>query len=88
MASNDFCTREGAMRLKERIEAYWKDRGYDVNIELHEAGFMPAMRSARTDVRSNMVNGSLALPMIALQSVALHNLEFLSFFDQLCRKAG
>lgn len=57
MASNDFCTREGALRLKERIEAYWKERGYDVTIELHEAGFMPAMRSARTDVRSNMVNG-------------------------------
>ncbi len=57
MASNDFCTREGALRLKERIESYWRDRGYDVNIELQEAGFMPAMRSARTDVRSNMVNG-------------------------------
>lgn len=57
MASNDFCTREGALRLKERIESYWKERGYDVNIELLEAGFMPAMRSARTDVRSNMVNG-------------------------------
>ena len=57
MATNDFCTREGALRLKERIEAYWKERGYDVNIELTEAGFMPAMRSARTDVRSNMVNG-------------------------------
>jgi hypothetical protein len=28
-----------------------------VNIELVDAGFMPAMRSARTDVRSNMVNG-------------------------------
>jgi len=37
MASNDFCTREGALRLKERIEAYWKERGYDVNIELTEA---------------------------------------------------
>jgi hypothetical protein len=57
MASNDFCTRDGALRLKERIEAYWRERGYDVNIELQEAGFMPALRSARTDVRSNMVNG-------------------------------
>jgi len=57
MASNDFCTREGALRLKERIEAYWKERGFDVSIELHEAGFMAAMRSARTDVRSNMING-------------------------------
>ena len=25
MASNDLCTPEGARRLKERIEAYWKE---------------------------------------------------------------
>ncbi len=55
--ANDLCTPEGARRLKERIEAYWRERGYDVNIDLVDAGFMPAMRSARTDVRSNMVNG-------------------------------
>lgn len=54
---SDFCTREGAIRLKEKIESYWSDRGYDVNIRLVEAGFVPAMRSGRTDVRSNMVNG-------------------------------
>ncbi|AZU04983.1 hypothetical protein X907_2469 [Glycocaulis alkaliphilus] len=57
MASNDLCTPEGARRLKERIEAYWKERGYDVTVDLVDAGFMPAMRSARTDVRSNLVNG-------------------------------
>ncbi|MEE2567287.1 phosphoglycolate phosphatase [Hyphobacterium marinum] len=55
--NNDFCTPEGARRLKQRIEAYWAERGYDVNVDLVDAGFMPAMRSARTDVRSNMVNG-------------------------------
>jgi len=55
--ANDLCTPDGARRLKERIEAYWRERGYDVNIDLVDAGFMPAMRSARTDVRSNMVNG-------------------------------
>lgn len=54
---SDFCTREGAIRIKEKIEQYWADRGYDVNIRLVEAGFVPAMRSGRTDVRSNMVNG-------------------------------
>lgn len=57
MASNDLCTPEGARRLKERIEAYWRERGYEVNVDLVDAGFMPAMRSARTDVRSNLVNG-------------------------------
>jgi hypothetical protein len=28
-----------------------------VDVDLVDAGFVPAMRSARTDVRSNMVNG-------------------------------
>lgn len=62
---NDHCTHEGATRLKDRIESYWKERGYTVSVELCEGGFIPAMRSARTDVRSNMVNGlpyELAIP--------------------------
>lgn len=54
---HDFCNVDGARRLKQRIEEYWRDRGYDVDIKLIEAGFVPAMRSARTDVRSDMVNG-------------------------------
>ncbi|MET0545752.1 MAG: hypothetical protein ABWZ40_05540 [Caulobacterales bacterium] len=54
---NDFCTEDGAKRLARLIEEYWRDRGYAVDVKLIEAGFMPAMRAARTDVRSNMVNG-------------------------------
>jgi hypothetical protein len=54
---NDFCTEDGAKRLARMIEEYWRDRGYAVDVKLIEAGFMPAMRAARTDVRSNMVNG-------------------------------
>ena len=54
---HDFCNVEGARRLKQRIEEYWRDRGYSVEIKLIEAGFVAAMRSARTDVRSDMVNG-------------------------------
>ncbi len=53
----DYCTRDGAERLKAQIEAYWADRGKDVKINLVQAGFLPSMRSARTDVRSNMING-------------------------------
>jgi hypothetical protein len=53
----DFCTGDGARRLKQKIEDYWRDRGYDVNVKLIDAGFVAAMRSARTDVRSDMVNG-------------------------------
>ena len=51
--NNDLCTPEGARRLKARIEAYWAERGYDVNVDLVEA---------RTDVRSNLVNGMPTRP--------------------------
>jgi hypothetical protein len=54
---NDFCTPDGARRLKQRIEDYWRDKGYAVDVKLVEAGFVPAMRSARFDVRSDLVNG-------------------------------
>jgi hypothetical protein len=54
---NDFCTPDGARRLKQRIEDYWRDKGYKVDVKLVEAGFVPAMRSARFDVRSDLVNG-------------------------------
>jgi len=54
---HDFCNVDGARRLKLRIEEYWRDRGFAVDVKLIEAGFVAAMRSARTDVRSDMVNG-------------------------------
>ena len=57
MKNGDYCTREGAERLKAQIEAYWAERGHDVKINLVQGGFLASMRSARTDVRSNMVNG-------------------------------
>lgn len=55
--NGDWCTTDGAHRLKEKIESYWRDKGYEVDINLVEAGFIAAMRSGRTDVRSNMING-------------------------------
>jgi hypothetical protein len=57
MSPSDWCTAEGADRLKKRILEYWSERGYAVDVKLVDAGFMPAMRSARCDVRSDMVNG-------------------------------
>ncbi|MEO0467371.1 MAG: hypothetical protein AAF216_12590 [Pseudomonadota bacterium] len=53
----DWCDNEGAQRLREKIREYWEDRGYDVDVDLVDSGFVAAMRSARTDLRSNMVNG-------------------------------
>ncbi len=53
----DYCSADGARRLKGRIEDYWRERGYEISVDLIEAGFVAAMRSARTDVRSDLVNG-------------------------------
>jgi hypothetical protein len=54
---SDYCSRDGAQALKEKIEAYWRERGQNVMIALHNVGFHPAIRAARYDVRSDMVNG-------------------------------
>jgi hypothetical protein len=53
----DYCSREGAVALKAKIEAYWRERGQNVMIVLNNVGFHPAIRAARFDVRSDMVNG-------------------------------
>ena len=53
----DYCSRSGAQTLKERIESYWRERGQDVMLSLHNVGFHPAIRAARYDVRSDMING-------------------------------
>lgn len=55
--ANDWCNEDGAKRLKQKIEQYWSERGFEVNVDLVDACFIAAMRSARTDIRSNMVNG-------------------------------
>lgn len=54
---SDFCSRDGAHALKAKIEAYWRERGHTVMVALHNVGFHPAIRAARYDVRSDMVNG-------------------------------
>lgn len=54
----DYCDNAGAAELKARIEAYWTARGYPApQVKFHHQGFMACMRSARTDIRSNMKNG-------------------------------
>lgn len=55
--NEDFCSTDGAQRLKQRIQEYWRERGYEVSVELIEAPFVAAMRSGRMDVRSDMRNG-------------------------------
>lgn len=53
----DYCTQEGALTLKARIEAYWAARGHQIMVGVAGAGFDAAVRAARYDVRSNLVNG-------------------------------
>lgn len=51
----DHCGPNGAARLKARIEAYWRERGHTVTVELIET---PAPAGTpRVDIRSNMVDG-------------------------------
>lgn len=54
---SDLCTDDGAARLAAKIEEFWRKRGFDVSVEMRPEGFVSTMRSSRTDVRSDMVNG-------------------------------
>lgn len=56
-AEEEYCDRNGAVVLKEKIEAYWRARGHEVQVDLRDAGFHPAIRAARVDLRSNLRNG-------------------------------
>lgn len=53
----DLCDQDGASRLATKIQDFWRKRGFDVVVEMHEEGFVSTMRSSRTDVRSDMING-------------------------------
>jgi len=53
----DYTDRDGANALKAQIETYWRERGFEVQVMLVDAPFAAALRAARVDVRSEMVNG-------------------------------
>ena len=57
VGETNYCDREGAKALKALIEAYWRSRGQDVTLWLDDNGFHVALRTARVDVRSDMING-------------------------------
>lgn len=54
---SDHCTDDGAARLAARIKEFWRKRGYEIDVDMRPEGFVSTMRSARTDLRSDMVNG-------------------------------
>lgn len=53
----DHCTEAGAKRLAARIERYWAAHGHPVRVRTVAAEFHHTMRSTRTDIRSDMLNG-------------------------------
>jgi hypothetical protein len=55
--ASDYTDRKGAEMLKARIEAFWRERGYEIQVTLAPAAFAAALRAARFDVRSELVNG-------------------------------
>ena len=55
--TGEYTDRAGAELLKARIEAYWRERGYEIQVTLAQAAFAPALRAARFDIRSELVNG-------------------------------
>jgi len=63
----ELCTNDGASRLAAKIQDYWRKQGFDVTVETHKEGFVSTMRSARTDVRSDMING---MPRRAFEATA------------------
>lgn len=68
---NEYCTNDGADRLAQKIQDYWRKQGFDVSIETIKEGFVSTMRSARTDVRSDMVNG-MPRRELATEPMAAH----------------
>ena len=58
---NDHCGKAGAERIKAKIEAYWRERGAMVHCRIEPKGFTAALRAARYDVRSDMID---ALPRL------------------------
>ena len=54
---NDTFSADGAYALKQRIERYWANRGFTVQVRLVDGPFHPAIRAAIPIVKSDMVNG-------------------------------
>lgn len=63
----DYTDQRGASTLKERIEAYWRERGFDIQVILVEGAFTQSLRGCRMDLRSDLING---LPRQALRGAA------------------
>lgn len=55
--ADDYSSAQGAATLKKRLEAFWSERGYSVQVFVRSAGFHAAIRARRFEIQSDMVNG-------------------------------
>ena len=62
----NYCSPKGAEALKEKIEDYWRERGYHVRVQIMKAGFAMAARGSRYDIRSDLLNG---IPPVRLSTM-------------------
>ena len=62
----NYCSPKGAETLKEKIEDYWRERGYHVRVQILKAGFHMAARGSRCDIRSDLLNG---IPPVRLSTM-------------------
>lgn len=52
-----YSTKKGAEVLKKRIEDFWKEQGYIVNVQIIQKEFNVKMRLARFELKSDLLNG-------------------------------
>lgn len=58
IVENDYCSQSGAQKIADAVASYWFLRGYEVAAETkHGDTAQLDDHHARTDVRSDMVNG-------------------------------
>ena len=57
LPEEDTCDKDGASRIKAKIESFWKERGYVVQVYPVDGPFTAALRTTRVDLRSDLRNG-------------------------------
>ena len=55
--SAEWCSDPAASELRNKIEAYWRKRGFAIQTEAVDAEYVDTCRTARVDIRSNLING-------------------------------
>lgn len=53
--NDDNLTREGALRLADKIKQYWEDKGKEIILSLEKCG--SSSNFSLWGIRSNMING-------------------------------